>query len=177
MEKIIKVLAVFFLLSLLCCTYGCGGVFFALYGSEKQYDSGDHYWLAGSQEMARIKQDKLAIEKLKAAQIYAGEIDLSTGETRKISLAPAKTALAGYKGIIFNKSRHRGYNFVASGPETKGWYLGPGEIKEAYLLPGVYCYKRYYGSTVQDKPLIFYVSAQTHQFGSQKVHWYIGAEW
>lgn len=43
---------------LLVC--GCA----AFYGNEAQYKDGDWYLFTGSQEVARIRQDKLAIDKL-----------------------------------------------------------------------------------------------------------------
>ncbi|MEA3398207.1 MAG: hypothetical protein U9R06_00485 [Patescibacteria group bacterium] len=178
MKKILKVIRIGMALAIL--SFSLQGCFsHALYGSEEQYESGDHYWLAGAREMARTKQDKLALEKLEALPAHTAVIDLSgeLTEEKNGTIFGHKTVPAGYKGIIFNKSRYRAYNFVVSGPETTSWYLEPGDTKEAYLLPGTYLYKRYYGSQMQDKPLIFNVSAQTHQFGSQKVHWYIGAEW
>ena len=49
------------LLAILLLSSGCG----AFYGNEKQYEKGNWYLLAGSSEVARIKQDKLAMEKLK----------------------------------------------------------------------------------------------------------------
>ncbi|MCK4553624.1 hypothetical protein KAU19_01515 [Candidatus Parcubacteria bacterium] len=95
---------------------GCG----ALYGKKSQYDEGDWYLFAGSSEVARIEQDKLAFNKLKEAPV--------NGDTIK-----------GYGGIVTNLDKRYLYNFIISGPEQRGYALG-GKYNTVtdYLIPGTY---------------------------------------
>lgn len=132
---------------------GCG----AFYGNEKQYDEGDWYLLAPSEEVARIKEDKLALEKLKTA--------------------PAQTKIQngvpqGYEGLVANLSSYARYNFKIIGPETKSYLLGPGERAGDYLIPGEYICIVYQGSYRMGF-WRFKVGPQLNVFMNEKYHWYV----
>ena len=134
---------------------GCG----AYYGNEAQYDKGDWYLLASSREVARIKADKLAFDKLAQSD----------------NLTSAKKT--GYAGTIFNKNQYRYANIVVAGPERKGFYLKPQEKISYNFIPGTYVATLYddYGN-IRDNPWIFHVGPQTHYFmGDDEVHWYLVA--
>ena len=49
------------------CMSGC-----AMYGNEKQYDKGEWYLWASSAEVARKKQDELALEKVRLQEGKTG---------------------------------------------------------------------------------------------------------
>jgi hypothetical protein len=135
-----------------------------MYGSEAQYNDqkNDWYGIAGSQEVARIKQDKLAFKKLQNQPIQALSVN---GVTE------------GYKGLVANLSENRRYNFVINGPEDIRLYLGPGERKELYLIPGEYVCAVYRGGSITGKPWHFKVGTQQHVFMNEKYHWYVLTEW
>jgi len=136
---------------------GCG----AYYGNQAQYDKGDWYLLATSHEVARIKADKLAFEKL--TQLNASPSGVTVKKT-------------GYAGIAFNKSSYRDANIVVTGPERKGFYLKPQEKISYNFIPGTYVASLYddYGN-IRNKPWIFHVGLQTHYFMGEEVHWYLVA--
>lgn len=135
---------------------GCG----AFYGNEKQYDDGNWYLLASSAEVARIKEDKLALEKLKAT--------------------PAQTKIKdgvpqGYEGLVANLSSYARYNFKIIGPETKSYLLGPGERAGDYLIRGNYICIVYKGS-YRVGFWRFKVGPQLNVFMNEKYHWYVYAD-
>ena len=134
----------------------------ALYGNKAQYDKGNWYWLTGSAEVARIEQDKLALEKLKAQPVQTASI---------------KGVQTGYRGKIANFERYDKVNFILKGPETKGWLLLPGQTKEYYLLPGKYTAEAYIGGHKVDGPKPFTVSVQTHNFLGEELHWFVFYEY
>ena len=145
-----RILAVLVLLS------GCA----AHYGNEAQYDKGDWHLLASSHEVARIKADKLAFEKLKAA--------------------PAQTEVKnnvqqGYEGLVANLSSYNRYNFKLIGPETKSYLLGPGERAKDYLIPGKYICIVYQGGD-RVGSWAFSVGSQQSTFMNEKHHWYVYTE-
>lgn len=130
---------------------GCG----AYFGNEAQYDKGDWYLLASAREVARIKQDKLALKKIDEQ-------------------AAAEGQAIRFPGVILNKSAYRDANFVVSGPETKGFYLAPSKKENYDLTPGVYVATLYdENGYVRGKPWIFHVDARKHSFLGEKVHWYL----
>lgn len=132
----------------------------AYFGNEAQYEKGDWYLFAGSDETARIKQDKLAFEKLKNQPVQAAVVN---------------GVVQGYKGIVANLGRER-YSFRIKGPENKDYLLGPGERVVDYLIPGKYTCETYYGGN-QVGGGTFHVSPQTQTFMNEKFHWFVYAEW
>ena len=134
MKKIatIMILGLFFLVS------GCA----AHFGNEAQYEKGDWYFLAGSQEVAQIKRNKaqltfdnevgkMAIDKLRSADT----------DTKVVN-----DVLQGYKGIVQNLSNYKVVQISfrdKNNHEVKSYVLGPvdspGNFAEDYLLPGNYC--------------------------------------
>lgn len=108
---------------------GCG----AFYGNEKQYDEGDWYLLASSAEVARIKEDKLALAKLEAQNF----------------LVSKEAATKGLKVIVANMDHYRSINTKLFGPESGHSYLlAPNGWEEIYLITGTYMAVSYYGSEV-----------------------------
>ena len=177
-----------YLLSLLILTLffisGC-----ALYGNEKQYAKGDWYFFAGSEEAARIQQDKLALEKLEAQPVQTAQITKTEGkkyinvELLSKKSTPAepgqdkkRTVSAGYKGLVVNLSKYNIYNFIISGPERKGYLLGPNETASDYLIPGTYSCAFYQAGRQIGESWIFHVTAQQHNFKGQMYHWYVYME-
>ncbi len=131
---------------------GCG----AFYGSEKQYQSGDWYWLADSSQVTRQLEDKLAFEKLRSQSQM-------TGSQNGIP--------QGFKGIVANLSRWRHVNTVIIGPERKSYFLAPGQQVVDYLIPGVYTAISYDGS-MEIGRWNFRVGAQINNFMNTPCHWY-----
>lgn len=150
---------------------GCG-----LYMTEGQYNRGLSLTPATSYEWARVKQDKLALEKVQALPAYTASASglYTVSVAREIDLTPAT---AGFKGYIKNDSRNRTYNIKVWGPENKSWYVPPGAIVEDYLIPGNYLAKFYYGS-YKESVWSFKVDAQLKYFeGRRDAHWYLVAQW
>lgn len=133
---------------------GCTGAYF---GNTEQHKKGDWYFLAGSEETARIRQDQLALEKLKNQPVQTRE---------------RNGVIQGYKGVISNLSAYRRVNLIISGPETIGFYLEPGDKKEVYLIPGRYKATAYHGGRF-DSEWSFPVGTQKHFFRGEMVHWYL----
>ena len=140
------------LLAILLLSSGCG----AFYGNEKQYEKGNWYFLAGSSEVARIKQDKLAMEKLKNQPTQTASKD---GITQ------------GYKGVIANLSWGT-VNIHIDGPEKKRFFLDRAQTQEEYLIPGRYAATAYYRGQVRGS-WSFVVGPEQHNFRGEKVHWYL----
>ena len=132
----------------------------AYYGSASQHEEGNWYLFPGSEETARIRQDMLAIEKLRAAPVDTAVIN---------------GVAQGYLGIIANLDECKTYNFVISGPETKAYLLGPTETKEDHLTPGVYTGKVFQGGSQIGDPWIFEVNVQQHYFSplTKSYHWFL----
>lgn len=148
-----RIIAVVAVIAALALTSGCA----AYFGNEAQYDRGNWYFFANSREVARIKSDKLAFDKLNAE--------------------PAKTNTVngvrqGYEGIVANLSSYGRYNFKITGPETKSFLLGPGERAKDYLIPGNYLCIVYQGS-YQVGSWPFRVGPQQSTFMNEKYHWYV----
>lgn len=138
---------------------GCVG---AHYGSQAQYDKdNDFYFLTDSSEVARIKQDKLAFEKLKS---------------QPVQTASKEGVPQGYEGVLVNFSKNNFYNFIISGPERKGYLLGPGESASDNLIPGTYSCMVFQGNQQMGNPWIFHVTAQKHSFRGKAYHWYVYME-
>lgn len=136
----------------------------ALYKSERQYDQGEWKGWAGSEEVARTKQNKLALAKLQAAPVQT----LTTNEVSQ-----------GYLGIIANMSTYRRLTFKysnATGTESGIEYLGPGQQIEKYLLPGVYRGEIFYGGERVGWAM-FKSEPVEKSFLGKKVHWIFGSEW
>lgn len=141
---------------LLSFTSGC-----ALYKSESQYNRGEWKGWAGSEEVARTKQDKLALAKLQAAPVQ-------TLTTNGVS--------QGYLGVIANMSTYRRLTFKYYGPEHGVEYLSPGQQMEKYLLPG-----EYYGEILYGGERVGWIKFKSEpvekSFLGKKVHWIFGSEW
>ena len=151
--------------------FGC-----ALFSNEAQYDKGDWYFVTGSGEVARIKQDKLAFEKIKASPVKVAYIDNTGNVTEVIPENESKKnyIFKGYKGKIFNFSYSKKINFIIKGPETKGFFTPPGQQYYDYLIPGTYEVRTYQGGYEIEKPKIFHVTARTNNFMGEELHWYVG---
>jgi len=151
----------------------------ALYHSERQYDQGNLGFIATSPEVARIKQDKLALKKLEATPAQIAVIDTKGEMVKKIvkNINNKEEVFIGYKGIIANMSIYQRYEFKIVGPESKIWYLGPGQKFEDYLIPGQYLGYIYYGSYQQGRPIPIDVGPQEKIFLGEKYHWILGAEY
>jgi len=151
-----RILAVSTMMIVLVLLLGCA----AHYGNEAQYEKGDWYLLASSREVARIKADKLAFEKLKAAPVQTEVKD---------------SVIQGYKGLIANLSSNNRYNFTLTGPETKSYLLGPGERANDYLVPGNYTCVVSQGN-YKIGSWLFIVGPQQSTFMNEKHHWYVYAD-
>ncbi len=146
-----KKLALILLTGIICFGFtGC-----ASFGEKKDYNEGDWYGLAGPDTVARIEQDKLALEKLRKSDIVSDPV-------------------LGYKGVVKNFSTNR-YTFKLIGPETKSYFLSPGEKTEDYLIPGDYAFtikkggkKVGWGS--------FKVGPQIQVFENINYHWFVYAD-
>lgn len=144
------------LLIAICLTFcGC-----ALYPNELTYKSGQWVGLATHHQVARIQQDKLAMEKLKQTPAKTGT------EADKI----------GFEGLVCNLSNYTTYNFVVSGPETRSYLLQKNECIKDNLIPGTYAGSVYRDGYQQGQPWVFHVNARQHFFKGEKVHWYLYKE-
>ena len=151
MKRMQNVVVLLMLMFVAIIMSGCS----TLYGNEAQYDNGDWYFLGGSSEVARIKQDKLAFEKLTA----------QPAQTMMIN-----GASMGYKGIVYNANREE-CDIRIYGPETKGFLMPPNMQDTIYLIPGEYTAQSCVNGSC-GKRSKFRVSTQTHRFFGQDVHWY-----
>ena len=143
-----------FILLLTFCLVGCS----AMYGNEKQYGEGTWHFWANSREVARIKQDKLAFEKINSLPPQTETIN---------------GVFQGYKGIVANFSRHNTYNFHLSGPERKSFLVAPGQEVKDYLIPGNYSATIYLNGRIVGQPQAFQVSPRQHYFKGDWCHWYV----
>ncbi len=167
------VIVVFVLLIATTLSSGC-----ALYRSEKQYDEGSWYGVTGSGEVARIKENKLALKKLEATPTQIAVIDTKGEMVKKIvkMVDGKEETFLGYKGIVANMGTYRRYNYEFVGPEKIAVYLGPGQKVYKYLIPGKYTVKIYYGGDlVGVRPLL--VGPYDDDFLGEPVHWKAVAEW
>jgi len=156
---------------LILITSGC-----ALYGNERQYEQGDWYWVATSEEVARIKQDKLALEKVTA--IPAQTAQISSGKLIPSNQSGVQKAPAGFRGKVVNLDKYDKIYFEIKGPEVKGYLLGPGQSVIDYLIPGKYKARisttsRYKYTTLGT----FNVNSRTHNFMGEEMHWYVYYEY
>lgn len=133
----------------------------ALYGNEAQYGEGDWYFIAGSGEVAQIQQNKLALKKLGS---QPAQVAFKDGVSQ------------GYSGLVVNLSKYTRYNFIISGPERKGYFLGPNESVKDNLIPGTYSCAVYRAGRQMGEPWIFHVTAQKHIFMGEEYHWYLYME-
>lgn len=149
-----KSILVVIMLAVMLAGSGCGPYF----KSQAQYDDkGDWYLLASSREVARIKADRLAFEKLKTAP---AQTEVKDG------------AVQGFKGLVANLSSYNRYNFTLTGPETKSYLLGPGERANDYLIPGTYVCIITQGN-YRVGSWAFSVGSQQSVFMNEKYHWYV----
>jgi hypothetical protein len=140
-------------LSLILFLSGC-----AFFGNEEQYDKGEWHFLTGSNEVARIKQDKLGIKKLEQTPAFLG---------------PEQNI--GYLGYVKNYTNEI-VDIKVSGPETKSWHFSnAGEVPD-YLIPGEYhCSITCRGKVVNSST--FHVGPQLKDFDYRKCHWYAYANY
>ncbi|MDO8592850.1 MAG: hypothetical protein Q7R92_03745 [bacterium] len=148
-----RTFAVLLVLASVTLFTGCA----AYFGNEAQYNKGDWYLFADSREVAHIKKDKLAFNKLEAEPVKTNTVN---GVSQ------------GYEGLVANLSNNNRYNFKLFGPETKSYLLGPGERATDYLIPGKYVCIVYQGS-YQVGSWSFQVGPQQSIFMNEKHHWYI----
>ena len=151
-----KILVLGMLVLVMVWVAGCG----ALYGNKSQYDEGNWYLFAGSSEVARIEQDKLALAKLKAQPVQTASIN---------------GIQQGYKGIVINLDSRRRINIHINGPEKKRYFLGPGQSEEDFLIQGTYTVIFYRGQTIVGS-WQFIVGTEQYSYMGRKVHWYTGYE-
>lgn len=155
---------------LLALSNGC-----AFYGNERQYNQGEWKGWAGGEEVARTKQDKLAIAKLQATPVQIGVMG-PNGPIPATSATNIKAVSAGYLGVIANLSTYRRLMFKYNGPETGVEYLAPGQQIEKYLLPGQYQGEIFYGGekvgwlTFKSEPVV-------KTFFGRQLHWMFYSEW
>lgn len=111
------------LLAAVSMALGCLGCGTPLFGSLQQYKDGDWYLGANPQQVARMEQDKLALEKLKAQPTYTATDNNGISQ--------------GYRGIAVNY-----YGDIVTikldGPQKKIFVLKPKEIATDNLIPGRY---------------------------------------
>lgn len=135
----------------------------ALYQSEAQYDRGIFFSLADHNQVARIKQDKLALEKLKAKPVNGGEgVDAVIGEE------------TGFEGIMINQSPYYHRDFRFYGPETRGFFLEPNEKRTERFLPGKYICKVYENGYLLGVHQ-FTINGETHVVAGKSYHWFVYA--
>jgi len=130
----------------------------AFFGNEEQFDKGEWHFVAGSREVARIKQDKLALKKLEQTPALIGSEEN-----------------LGYLGYVKNYTNEI-VDIKVSGPETKSWHFSnTGEVSD-HLIPGRYhCTITYKGKIVSESN--FNVSSQLKEFDYKKCHWYAYASY
>lgn len=145
----------------------------AYFGNEKQYEQGDWYGLATPDEVAKIKQNKLALEKMQAIPAQTAYIENGILVPISQSGSKGKKTPAGFKGKVCNLSSYNRVHIVIKGPEVKGFYLGPGQNITEYLIPGVYTATPYVGSRRIYEPRTFHVNSRTHNFMGEELHWYV----
>jgi hypothetical protein len=147
----VKNISILVSLSLVLLLSGC-----AYFGNEEQYNNGNWHFLASSGEVARIKQDKLALKKLEQTPVLTG--------TRQN---------LGYEGIVKNYTKEI-IDVKVVGPEKKSWNLGPYEEAIGYLIPG-----EYERTIICRGKLVlmeaFTVGGELHDFRGRNYHWYIYA--
>lgn len=179
MKKTIKLLM---MVGLLILISGCVGPY---YTNRQQYNNGRWVGLAGNHDIAQmdrqqfaLERDKMALQKLQAQPVMTGTMT-STGvvaNSNAVASAPG-TAPAGYEGIVANMSSYNRYTFRIRGPESRSFYLGPGERVTDHLLPGTYMGTVYQGGSQIGQPHVFTVGVQDKVFQNQKCHWFLFAEW
>lgn len=146
---------------------GCG----AHFGNEAQYDKGDWYLFAGSQEVAQIQRLKtrqqvnaLAIKKLEAQPVITESIN---------------GVFQGYGGFVHNLSRMIVNIIITSrtgGLEIKSYFLSPGgqpKEKYQYLLPDDYHADFYIGGRKVGEWDFTVNSIAQYEYFGEKVHWYL----
>ena len=176
MEKKLRFYGFLLLFMIALFTASCG----ALIRNEAQYDNGDWDWWATSPEVARIKQDKLALRKLEALPVQTasvGENNNIIHQSQHAAIVKTNSAVTkGYKGILFNFNKYNQYNFKITGPEIKSYLIGKNESVTDFLIPGTYACTVYKASRQQGEPWIFHVNAQQHYFRGEEYHWYVYME-
>lgn len=149
---------IFFVLS------GCA----AHFGNEAQYDKGDWYLLAGSQEVAKIQRDKASLAYNKTVSIMAVE----KLKAQSVDIKVVSGVSQGYKGFVHNLSYERA-QIIIKGPETKSYFLGAKEKVEDYLLPGKYCAETYVSGKKIGKGWSFSVGLPQYNYLGHTAHWYV----
>ncbi|MCL5004648.1 MAG: hypothetical protein M1170_01735 [Patescibacteria group bacterium] len=149
---------------LIVLVVGCA----AHFGNEAQYEKGDWYFLAGSQEVAKIQSDKASLAHNKTVSAMA----IDKLKSQPIETKIVNGATQGYKGIIHNLSYERA-NIIITGPEKKSYFLGAKEKIEDFLLPGKYCAETYVGGRKMGKGWIFSVGVPQYNYLGHNVHWYV----
>lgn len=161
---------------------GCVGPY---YTNKAQYDKGQWYGLANNHDVSQMnrqqlaqERDTMALQKLQAQPVMTGTMT-STGvvaNSSAVASAPG-TAPAGYEVIVANMSSYQRYNFIIRGPETKSYYLGPGERVTDYLLPGRYVVAIMYGTSQIGQSSVMHIGVQTMLFQNHLCHGYAVAEY
>lgn len=167
---------------LLIMLTGCVGPY---YTNKAQYDKGQWYGLANNHDVSQmnrqqlaLERDKMALSKLQAQPVMTGTMTPTGVVANSSAVASAQgTAPAGYEGIVANMSSQNRYTFRIRGPESRSFYLGPGERATDHLLPGTYTGTVYQGGSQVGQPHVFTVGVQDKVFQNQKCHWFLFAEW
>lgn len=110
-------------------------------------------------EEENLKRDQLSTKKLKNQSVTANPIK-------------------GFKGKVANFDNYYRINIIILGKrqgaeKRRAFLLGPGEIKDVYLLPGDYTAQAYIGGRKVGDPWNFKVDVQDKMFLGEKVHWYV----
>ncbi len=111
----------------------------------------------------RTEEIQFEKQKLGLAKLYSTPVDAD----------PIK----GYKGLIWNQTRHtKAYFYIrdASGRNVDGAsvFLQPGEKKEVYLLPGQYLGVVYVDGKISGKTAVYSQITPT-TIGGKDYHWFL----
>lgn len=148
-----------FLIAVLVMVMGLAGCT-PFHGSYSNYKEGKWWLWADNKDAQQWESQQLAYEKLKGQPI----------QTATVNGVPQ-----GYKGVVVNLNNYNRYNFQCKGPETKSYYLGPGQREVDYLLPGIYSCEVFIGGD-RVGGTTFSVGPQTKKFLGEEYHWYVFAE-
>ncbi|MBI4993578.1 hypothetical protein HZC33_01280 [Candidatus Wolfebacteria bacterium] len=140
----------------------------ARYGSEEQYNSGDHSGFSDAEEMAKIQNEKESLRQKKdgfdtaMAKLYAQPTMTKT--ENGISM--------GFKGIVVNSTKETVTAVIINNSTglSTSYTLDSEKEQEDYLLPGEYT--AVFNIKGQEKARwIFHVTGAIHYFKEKKVHW------
>ncbi len=128
------------------------------FGNVKQWREGDWYFGASPGQVARMEQDKTALDKLKEQPV---QVKVKNG------------VMMGYRGVVQNFSRYERITIEAIGPEKRVWVLSPGEFQDQeFLVPGDYVARAYRRGYPVGTTQAFNVGVQEKNYiNGKKYHW------